>query len=97
MVSKAKKAFLQNWRSNVWWTHLRQTRSRSAGTMPSVHEIQGSHFLANLANFPLELGSKLLQNPIIEELKVDDYRPRCLFAKWASEHLEEDLNFGRKI
>ena len=34
---------------------------------------------------------------LTQELKVNDHRQCCLFADWASDYLEEDPNFGRKI
>lgn len=34
---------------------------------------------------------------LTQELKVNDHRQRRVFADWASQRLEEDPNFGRKI
>ncbi|EFN80658.1 hypothetical protein EAI_10412, partial [Harpegnathos saltator] len=44
-----------------------------------------------------DLGLYPYKIQLAQELNVNDHRQRRLFADWASEHLEEDPNFGRKI
>lgn len=44
-----------------------------------------------------DLGLHPYKIQLTQELKVNDHRQRRLFAEWASERLEEDPTFGRKI
>ncbi|KAJ8938008.1 hypothetical protein NQ318_022941 [Aromia moschata] len=43
------------------------------------------------------LGLNPYKIQLTQELKVNDHKQRRLFTDWASERLEEDPNFGRKI
>jgi len=49
-----------------------------------------------LAIFELGLGFALVYNTT-REIKVNDYRQRCVFADWALKQLEIDPNFTKKI
>ena len=44
-----------------------------------------------------DLGLHPYKIQLTQELKVDDHRQRRLFADWASNRLEENPSFGRKI
>lgn len=93
-------------------TPVRQRNARSAENIAAVRESVQENPRQSIPRRAQELGLsqtstwRILRRDLglhpykiqlTQELKVNDHRQRRLFADWASERLEEDPNFGRKI